>query len=420
MIKRLTLSNGTRVVLEKIKYLDTVSMGFWFSVGSASESKEENGYTHFVEHMLFKGTKNHDAKALIKEIEGVGGVLNAFTSRHFTSFYVSITSKYFSRGINILMDIMKNSIFDAEEIEREKRVIIEEIKMSNDLPEEITGQQFFKNAYKGTSMTFPIAGTISNIKKIEKKSIHSYFKNNLNSNNLIISIAGNFDIDEAERVLSNFNIEENKKNEWYDIPFHYSTKSTEKNDLNQVYFSLITPSFKAGDKRNYTISAINDAFGGSSYSRLFQTIREKKGLCYNIYSYNSAFANGGTFEIHGSTSLKNYAYTIESIHNEVEGFLKEKISETELNDAKEMYRGSIAFNKLNPEFLMNKNAKHEYYYNRHVPFKEMYKSVDKINMKDSHAIIEELLGDKKFFLTAVGPLETNKKTKDISDKLNLN
>ncbi len=420
MIKRLTLSNGTRVVLEKIKYLDTVSMGFWFSVGSASESKEENGYTHFVEHMLFKGTKNYDAKALIKEIEGVGGVLNAFTSRHFTSFYVSITSKYFTRGINVLMDIIKNSVFDAEEIEREKRVIIEEIKMSNDLPEEITGQQFFKNAYKGTSMTLPIAGTISNIKKIEKKSIHSYFKNNLNANNLIISIAGNFDIDEAERLLSNFDMEENKKNEWYDIPFYYSTKSTEKNDLNQVYFSLIAPSFKAGDKRNYTISAINDAFGGSSYSRLFQTIREKKGLCYNIYSYNSAFANGGTFEIHGSTSLKNYAYTIESIHNEVEGFLKEKISETELTDAKEMYRGSIAFNKLNPEFLMNKNAKHEYYYNRHVPFKEMYKSVDKINMKDSHAIIEELLGSKKFFLTAVGPLETNKKTKEISEKLNLN
>lgn len=420
MIKRIELTNGTKVVLEQIPQLDTVSIGFWFSIGSACESKEQNGYTHFIEHMLFKGTKTHDSKELIKKIEGVGGVFNAFTSRHFTAFYVSIISKHFDRGIDILSDIISNSLFDKKEISREKRVIVEEIKMCDDSPEEFIGQQFFNSAYKGTAMSYPIAGTIGNIKKVKKDDVYSYFKEKFNASNMIISIAGNFDIEFAEKKLADLKIEKKEKNTWYDIPFFYKTKSSEKNDLHQTYFSLIAPSFKAGNEKNHSINAMNDILGGSSYSRLFQSIREKKGLCYNIYSYNSAFAQGGTFEIHGSTSLENYSNTIESIYKEIELFLKEKMTELELNDAKEMYKGSVAFSKLNAEFIMNKNARHEYYYNRHISFDETYKRIDETTLKSVNDVIDELLGEKKFFLTAVGPLGTNEATKNVSKKLRLN
>ncbi|MCZ9990139.1 insulinase family protein [Brachyspira hyodysenteriae] len=207
MVKRLTLKNGTRVVLEKMPMLDTVSIGFIFLTGSANEKKEENGYTHFIEHMLFKGTDKISAKELIRNIEGVGGIFNAFTSRHLTSFYINIISKYFDRAVDTLENIMLNSAFREDDINREKKVIIEELKMSNDTPEEISANQFFAAAYKGTSMSFPIGGNINNIKKISREKIYSYFKEHFNSNNLIISIAGNFDIDYAVERLEKIKLE---------------------------------------------------------------------------------------------------------------------------------------------------------------------------------------------------------------------
>ena len=164
MVKRITLKNGTRLILERMPMLDTVSIGFVFLTGSANETKEENGYTHFIEHMLFKGTHDLTAKDIIRYIEGVGGIFNAFTSRHLTTFYINIISKYFDRAIDTLENVIMNSAFREDDIEKEKKVIIEELKMSNDTPEEITANQFFAAAYKGTSMSFPIGGNISNIK----------------------------------------------------------------------------------------------------------------------------------------------------------------------------------------------------------------------------------------------------------------
>lgn len=275
MVKRLTLKNGIRAVLEKMNILDTVSVGFIFLTGSANESKEENGYTHFIEHMLFKGTENINSKDIIRRIEGVGGIFNAFTSRHLTSFYINIISKYFDRAIDTLENIMLNSAFKEDDIKKEKKVIIEELKMSNDTPEEISANQFFKEAYKGTSMSFPIGGSISNIKKINRDKVYSYFKEHFNSNNLIISIAGNFDIDYAVKRIEKIKLEKNKKTVNEKLPFYYRTITKEKGELNQVYFSLITPSYSVLENRKrYAINIVNDIFGGSSYSRLFQSIRE--------------------------------------------------------------------------------------------------------------------------------------------------
>lgn len=421
MNKKIILPNGSRIVFEKIKQLDTVSVGFWFSTGSAAEKKEENGYTHFIEHMLFKGTKNTSAKELIKQIECVGGIFNAFTSRHFTSFYINIMSKYFNRSIDSLIDIISNSLFDEKEMEREKGVIIEEINMVNDSPEEIAGNMFFKNAYKNSGMALPIAGSVSNIKKIKREKILEFYDEKFNSNNLIISIAGNFDIDYLEKKLNSIKLKNNQATKWEDNAlFNYKTTSIEKADLNQVYFSLICPSFKFGDIRNYSVHAISDIFGGTSYSRLFQSIREEKGLCYNIYSHNSSFVNGGTFEIHGSTSMDNYYKTINSIYKEIECLIKNKLSESDLAEAKDMYKGSMAFNKLNPEYIMTKNARYEYIYNKHINFTEMYKKVDNTTLKNVNEIIDIIFASKKFFLTAVGPKGTDDISQKLTEKLKLN
>lgn len=421
MINRLTFQNGTRVILENMPILDTVSIGFIFLTGSANETKEENGYTHFIEHMLFKGTEDIKSKDIIRGIEGVGGVFNAFTSRHLTSFYINITSKYFCRAIDTLENIILNSAFKDYDIYKEKKVIIEELKMSNDTPEEIASNQFFAAAYKGTSMSFPIGGNINNIKKINRDKVYSYFKEHFNSNNLIISIAGNFNLDYAAERLSKIKLNKKKKTVNEELPFYYKTITKEKQDLHQVYFSLITPSYNAADNsKRYAMNIVNDIFGGSSYSRLFQGIRENKGLCYNIYSYNSSFINGGTFEIHGSTSLDRYTKTIESIYYELEKLINYRISEEELNESKESYKGSMSFSKLNSEFIMNKNARNELYLSKYISFEDLYNMIDDVNINMTNKVIDEKLSDKKFFLTAVGPEGTKAVSNALRKKLNLN
>ncbi len=417
MVKRLTLENGIKVILEYMPMLETVSTGFFFTTGSSHESEEENGYTHFIEHMLFRGTNNLSSKELVRKIEGVGGSFNAFTSRHMTSFYINIIEKHFERALDTLEDIILNSIFNEDDIEKEKKVIIEELKMSNDTPEEISSNQFFANAYKNSAMGFPIGGSIENIQKITKDKVYNYFKNKFNLNNFIVSIAGKFDVDLAIKKLSNIKLDSAEKNEYENIDFYYNTVVTEKEDLNHIYFSLIKDSYKFNEQeKRYTMNILSDIFGGSSYSKIFQKIREEKALCYNIYSANYNSINTGNFEISGSTSINNYQETLESIYSEFEDIIKNGITEEELEEAKDSYKSNIVFSKLSANFIMNKNARNEIYSSSYMSFDDIYKTIDSINMKNIDEVIEEKLSDKKFFLTAVGP----KSTKDISTTFSSN
>ena len=420
MVKRITLQNEIKVILEYMPILDTVSTGFFFITGSANETKETNGYTHFIEHMLFKGTDKISAKELVRKIEGVGGVFNAFTSRHLTSFYINIISKYFERAIDTLEDIILNSAFREEDISKEKKVVIEELKMVNDTPEETVSSQFFAHAYKGTSMALPIGGHINNIKSISREKVYKYFKKHFNANNLVISIAGNFDMDLAVKKLSAIKLKKDIKTVNKKAPFYYETIAKEKEELNHVYFSLSTPSYDANDNKKYSMNILNDIFGVSSYSRLYQSVRENKGLCYNIYSSATSFINGGIFEIAGSTSLKNYEETIETVYKELNKLIDERITKEELEESKESYKSSMAFSKLNANYIMNKNARNEIYASKYMSFKDIYKSIDKVNIKSVNEVIDEKLSDKKFFLTSVGSKGSKIISKNISKKLNLN
>lgn len=420
MVKRLTLKNGIRLILEYMPILDTVSTGFFFTTGSANENKETNGYTHFIEHMLFKGTDKTSAKEIVRKIEGVGGVFNAFTSRHLTSFYINIISKYFERAIDTLEDIILNSAFREEDISKEKKVVIEELKMVNDTPEETVSSQFFAHAYKGTSMALPIGGHINNIKSISREKVYKYFKKHFNANNLVISIAGNFNMDLAVKKLSAIKLKKDIKTVNKKAPFYYETIAKEKEELNHVYFSLSTPSYDANDNKKYSMNILNDIFGVSSYSRLYQSVRENKGLCYNIYSSATSFINGGIFEIAGSTSLKNYEETIETIYKELNKLIDERITKEELEESKESYKSSMAFSKLNANYIMNKNARNEIYASKYMSFKDIYKSIDKVNLKSVNEVIDEKLLNRKFFLTSVGPKGSKIISKNMSKKFNLN
>lgn len=420
MYKCQTLENGLTIIGEEIPYLKSISLGIWVKAGSIIETKENSGVSHFIEHMLFKGTDKTSAKEIVRKIEGVGGVFNAFTSRHLTSFYINIISKYFERAIDTLEDIILNSAFREEDISKEKKVVIEELKMVNDTPEETVSSQFFAHAYKGTSMALPIGGHINNIKSISREKVYKYFKKHFNANNLVISIAGNFDMDLAIKKLSAIKLKKDIKTVNKKAPFYYETIAKEKEELNHVYFSLSTPSYDANDNKKYSMNILNDIFGVSSYSRLYQSVRENKGLCYNIYSSATSFINGGIFEIAGSTSLKNYEETIETVYKELNKLIDERITKEELEESKESYKSSMAFSKLNANYIMNKNARNEIYASKYMSFKDIYKSIDKVNLKSVNEVIDEKLLNRKFFLTSVGPKGSKIISKNMSKKFNLN
>lgn len=420
MYKCQTLENGLTIIGEEIPYLKSISLGIWVKAGSIIETKENSGVSHFIEHMLFKGTYKTSAKEIVRKIEGVGGVFNAFTSRHLTSFYINIISKYFERAIDTLEDIILNSAFREEDISKEKKVVIEELKMVNDTPEETVSSQFFAHAYKGTSMALPIGGHINNIKSISREKVYKYFKKHFNANNLVISIAGNFDMDLAIKKLSAIKLKKDIKTVNKKAPFYYETIAKEKEELNHVYFSLSTPSYDANDNKKYSMNILNDIFGVSSYSRLYQSVRENKGLCYNIYSSATSFINGGIFEIAGSTSLKNYEETIETVYKELNKLIDERITKEELEESKESYKSSMAFSKLNANYIMNKNARNEIYASKYMSFKDIYKSIDKVNLKSVNEVIDEKLLNRKFFLTSVGPKGSKIISKNMSKKFNLN
>ena len=420
MYKIHKLENGLTIVGEEIPYLKSITLGVWVNAGSRIESEKLSGVSHFIEHMLFKGTDKTSAKEIVRKIEGVGGVFNAFTSRHLTSFYINIISKYFERAIDTLEDIILNSAFREEDISKEKKVVIEELKMVNDTPEETVSSQFFAHAYKGTSMALPIGGHINNIKSISREKVYKYFKKHFNANNLVISIAGNFDMDLAIKKLSAIKLKKDIKTVNKKAPFYYETIAKEKEELNHVYFSLSTPSYDANDNKKYSMNILNDIFGVSSYSRLYQSVRENKGLCYNIYSSATSFINGGIFEIAGSTSLKNYEETIETVYKELNKLIDERITKEELEESKESYKSSMAFSKLNANYIMNKNARNEIYASKYMSFKDIYKSIDKVNLKSVNEVIDEKLLNRKFFLTSVGPKGSKIISKNMSKKFNLN
>lgn len=404
LFKKVTLDNGIRFVGEQIEALDVVSIGFWFNVGSADEPKELNGYTHIIEHMLFKGTEKYSSLDIVKAIEGVGGIFNAFTSRHFTAFYISILSSHVDTALDILREILESSRFEEEELAREKRVVMEEIRLSNDSPEEIVSQQFFSNFFKGSAMAYPIAGTLTNVKNVKRKGLVDYFKKMFTASNLVVSVAGKFDFNAVAKKIVRIDIPRGKpKKAIPEITPSFRIRNAVKENLHQVYFCLVHRSYAAGNPKNYALIVLNNILGNGSSSRLFQTLREQYGLCYSVFSYNSSFHPTGTFEIHASTSFPSYGNALRLVFEEIDRLRAYEISEEEIHNAKEMYKGTIAFNKMNADFIMNKNAKHEFYYKRHFTFEDMYDLITSVDKEQIHKVIDEVFDRRKYFLSVVGP-----------------
>jgi predicted Zn-dependent peptidase len=337
------LNNGLRVVVENIEYVNSVSVGLWVENGSRNENEKNSGISHFIEHMLFKGTSHRTAKQIAEEIEDVGGQINAFTGREATCFYIKALDTHLDLSLDILSDMLFNSNFLEEEIEKEKGVIFEEINMSEDSPEDVLSDLHTKAIWNTDSISLPILGTMDTVRSFSRKDIVDYIDSYYIPENSVISISGKFDMknieQQVERYFGKWN-SENKNITKYSSPEISNLHYFRKKDIEQLHISLGIPGVGIGTDDTYTLILLSNILGGGASSRLFQKVREELGVCYSIYSYVSALKNTGIVSIYAGLSPQYAQVAINAIEEEVSKFAKHGIDNERLIKAKEQLKGS--------------------------------------------------------------------------------
>jgi predicted Zn-dependent peptidase len=297
-----TLPNGLRIVTDRIDTVATVSLGLWVDVGTRHEPALVNGVAHFLEHMAFKGTKRRSALAIAEEIEAVGGHLNAYTSRESTAYYAKVLKEDVGLALDILADILQHSTFEPAELERERTVILQEIGQANDTPDDIIFDYFQERAYPDQAMGRPVLGSPKIIKKLSRKSVVAYLSDHYGAARMVLSAAGNFEHDEivglADKLLSGMPAERAVSTE----PARYvGGEHRQDRDLEQLHLVLGFPGLPLDDPDYYATAVLSTAFGGGMSSRLFQEVREKRGLVYAISSFAHSYRDGGLFGIYAGT-----------------------------------------------------------------------------------------------------------------------
>jgi predicted Zn-dependent peptidase len=301
-IGQATLSNGLRIVTDRIDTVETVSLGLWVDVGTRHEPAQVNGVAHFLEHMAFKGTKRRSALAIAEEIEAVGGHLNAYTSRESTAYYAKVLKADVGLALDILSDILQHSTFEAAELERERAVILQEIGQANDTPDDIVFDYFQECAYPDQAMGRPVLGSPEIIRKLSRKSVVAYLKQHYGASHMVLSAAGNLDHDQivefADKLLSAMPAEGDIVTE----PAAYvGGEHRQGRDLEQLHLVLGFPGLTLTDPDFYAAAVLSTAFGGGMSSRLFQEVREKRGLAYAVSSFAHSYRDGGLFGIYAGT-----------------------------------------------------------------------------------------------------------------------
>lgn len=398
------LDNGITVLMEDIKSISTVSLGFFVSTGVKNELHGEEGISHFIEHLLFKGTTNRSAKEISEEIDDQGGMINAYTSVEKTAYYIQMTSNTLNKGIDILNDMFLNSTFTEENIEKERNVIIEEIRMYEDIPEEVVHEENLAFAITGVQSQ-KVAGSIESLKKIDRERILNYFYDTYKPENIVISVAGNID---KEKVYNQLNegigqLKDRSSNRSYNGEM--SVNDGEKiisQETNQVHLCLNTIGVSSKDEDRIAVSVISNVLGGNMSSRLFQKVREERGLAYSIYSYTTSFDEGGLFTVYAGTTHEDYKEVIEIIETELKELKEKGITEKELKRAKNQFQSMVTFGLESSKGKMTRMAgsymTHGYVKN----IDDVIAEIENVTLEDIKRVSEKIFDDKYISKTILG------------------
>ena len=398
----ITLNNGLKILLDPFNS-NTLSIGLWLNVGSVNENKNQLGIAHMLEHMAFKGTKTRTALDIAKEIEDVGGDINAYTSKENTAYYVKLLPTNYQLGIEILSDIFLNSTFPKEEIERERGVIISEIGQSNDMPDDRVFDKFYSLAFKDQSIGKAILGTKQSVSNFQKENLKEFCNTYYNPSNLIIGISGKFDEKKIINIINKkFNKLESGNKSYKPVYQWCSGFNFETKDLQQAHVVFGVEGLSNKDDQRLDLSALSIILGGGMSSKLFQEIREKKGLCYSIFSFQSQFSSTGIFGFYSACNPNDLDDLLLTSLNEIKN-LNKNISFNDLERAKaQLSSGFIrsqdfTFSRLerNVRSLMN----HDKIYSE----EEILNKIQKIKISDLKVLYERVFEDPKIVTSIIGP-----------------
>lgn len=385
------LDNGLKVVVENIEYVNSISVGLWVKNGSRNENEQNNGISHFIEHMFFKGTTHRSALQIAECIEDVGGQINAFTGKEATCFYIKALDSHLELAIDVISDMLFNSKFLPEDIEKEKGVIAEEINMSEDSPEDVLSDLHSKAMWGEDSISLPILGIIDTVKSFTREDLIEYISSYYIPENSVISIAGNVNLNKVERLVEKYfgtwNTL-NKKVTNYSKPGFLNNHFFKKKNIEQLHLSLGIPGIESGNEDLYSLLLLNNMYGGGASSILFQKIREERGLCYSIYSYITSFNNVGAVIVYAGLNVK-YAYdVICRIKDEMLKFSTTAITKDKLKKAKEQLKGNYILGLESISSRMFNNGKSLLLLNKlNIP-SDIIDKVDKIDGENLERIMK--------------------------------
>ncbi|MBN1500765.1 MAG: insulinase family protein [Spirochaetes bacterium] len=415
-MKKYVLDNGLTVILQPIETVVSISAGLWVKTGSRCEKPDQYGYAHFVEHMLFKGTEKYSAKDIAQMIDRVGGQHNAATNREYTCYYINVVSDYLRLSLEILSDMHLNSRFDAEDIEKERDVIIEELRMYEDSPDEHIHDVFMEIMFGEHPLAHEIIGTEKTLKAVTREKLVQFYKEQYIFENTLLVIAGNFKIDEAEKMISEFfrgKPGEKVLSKLYMPAQRKNFRQHINRELEQVHFCLGFDGITKNDERRWALYLLSSILGGSMSSRLFQNIREKEGLCYSVYSFHSSYSDAGLFGIYCGTSPSKYHFALDLIIKELQKLLKNNILPEELEDAKTFMKGNLALSLESIEVRASMAARDEINYKKQFTYDDVVKYIEAVKLEDFEELAGTLFKDKRASLVSIGKLKKSKKDNNI-------
>jgi predicted Zn-dependent peptidase len=413
--QKTVLENGIKVITEEIPYLQSVSIGVWVITGSRDEKSKENGISHFIEHLLFKGTERRTAFDIAKEIDSVGGTLNAFTGREYTCFYAKVIDKNLPLAIDLLSDIFLHSLMDPNDVEKERMVILQEIKMVEDTPDDYIHDLFNRVCWGDHPLGFPIFGTSELVQSFDRNQICQFFKENYQPNRMIICAAGNLHHQEVvDWIGETFGqLPKSDKRKERVRPYPFSTTNVWKRDLEQVHFCLGTKGLQHNHSLRFASYILNTILGGGMSSRLFQEIREDRGLAYSVYSYLPTYIDAGLVVVYAGTSEDSLQKVIELTLNEFHRLKTAPFKNGELETAKEQLKGNLLLSLESSDNLMTRLAKNEIYFESYLPVEKILRAIDEVKEEEVRGLASELFDRDFFCLTVLGSMDEKNLQKSL-------
>lgn len=405
--ERTTLDSGVTVVTEQMSEVRSATVGFWFDVGSRDEPESLAGTSHFLEHLLFKGTPKRSAKDIADAFDAVGGDVNAFTGKEYTCYYARVLDDDLPMALDVLSDMIGNSSIDISEFESERKVILEEIAMHEDAPDELVHDLFYRYALRGHPLGRPVLGFNDSIGGVTRDQVADYWSDRYVPSNLVVAAAGSIDHDSMVAHVQALFGESSGHRTLRPGPGPSPATGVDvyRRPTEQAHIVIGTEGMHRSHEDRHAFTVLDTVLGGGMSSRLFQEVREKRGLAYSVYSYRSLFADTGTHVVYAGTTPQNAQTVIDIVLGEIGSILQDGISESELERAKGHIKGSLVISGEDPGSRMNRIGRQQLTNGEIFSIDEMIERFEAITMEDVRRVARSIFGPNRFAVTVVGPFD---------------